>query len=124
MAEIEIILEYPPSINKYYVKTRNGVFIGKEGKRYRAVVLDDVRAQVGQLNIEYRVSLEIYMFPPDRRKRDLDNICKALLDALTHADVWEDDSLIDQLFIYRGERVESGSIVIKINEAGPLIRKM
>ncbi|NBW22487.1 MAG: RusA family crossover junction endodeoxyribonuclease, partial [Caulobacteraceae bacterium] len=38
------------------------------------------------------VRVVIEAFPPDRRKRDLDNILKSLLDALTHAGVWEDDS--------------------------------
>lgn len=38
---------------------------------------------------------------PDRRARDLDNLCKAPLDALVKAGVMADDSLIVDLRIYR-----------------------
>jgi Holliday junction resolvase RusA-like endonuclease len=46
-----------------------------------------------------RVVVEVYV--PDRRKRDLDNLHKGILDSLTHAGVWGDDSQIDDLRIYR-----------------------
>ena len=48
------------------------------------------------------------------RRRDLDNIQKALLDALVHADVIEDDSLIDALSIQRHEAKEEGEVIVRI----------
>ncbi|MCV5079210.1 RusA family crossover junction endodeoxyribonuclease, partial [Escherichia coli] len=42
-------------------------------------------------------SVEIVLFPPDNRIRDLDNYNKALFDALTHAGVWEDDSQVKRM---------------------------
>ena len=121
--DIQIILPYPPSINKYYVKTRNGIFIGKAGKEYREAVAESVMQQGLALNLDVPLLVEIKVFVPDRRKRDLDNVCKALLDALTHANVWIDDSMINQLFIYRGEIVNGGSIVVEIVDAAPLCIK-
>jgi len=50
----------------------------------------------------------VELFPPDRRKRDVDNILKALLDALTHAGVYEDDSFIDDLRVVRGAVIKGG----------------
>lgn len=44
-------------------------------------------------------------FVPDRRKRDLDNLFKALLDALTHAGVWKDDSLVHSMYVEWGDRL-------------------
>jgi crossover junction endodeoxyribonuclease RusA len=38
---------------------------------------------------------------PDRRKRDLSNLIKAMEDAMTQAGVWGDDSQIDYLTIIR-----------------------
>jgi crossover junction endodeoxyribonuclease RusA len=61
------------------------------------------------------------LYPPDSRTRDLDNYLKALLDACTHAGLWDDDQLIDQLFVYRGITVKSGNVRMSISEAGPLI---
>jgi hypothetical protein len=43
------------------------------------------------------LSVTIFIFPPDRRKRDIDNIAKATLDALTIAGLWKDDSQIKEL---------------------------
>jgi crossover junction endodeoxyribonuclease RusA len=65
--------------------------------------------------------MEVYLFPPDRRKRDLDNYMKGLLDALTNGKLWVDDSLINQLHIYRGEVVTDGSVRVEISEAGPVV---
>lgn len=50
-----------------------------------------------------RVRVVIRVLFPDRRRRDLDNLIKPLLDALTHGGAWEDDSQVKDLHI-----VESG----------------
>lgn len=52
---------------------------------------------------------------PDRRRRDLDNILKALFDALTHAGLWLDDSQIDFISISRG-RTLAGRIDMSVYE--------
>ena len=44
-----------------------------------------------------KVAITIAAFPPDRRRRDLDNILKCLFDSLQHAGVFEDDSQIKQI---------------------------
>jgi crossover junction endodeoxyribonuclease RusA len=58
--------------------------------------------------------VEIEAWPPDKRKRDLDNILKSLLDALTYAGIWEDDSQIDDLRIYRA--TIGGMVKVRIYE--------
>jgi crossover junction endodeoxyribonuclease RusA len=58
------------------------------------------------------VRVEIIAAMPDRRRRDLDNIQKAILDALTHAGVWEDDSQVDDIRVFRA-RAENGELIIK-----------
>lgn len=47
------------------------------------------------------LAVAISCYPPDRRKRDLDNILKSLLDALCYSQVIVDDSCIDVLSIRR-----------------------
>ena len=64
-----------------------------------------------------RLMVKISAYPPDRRRRDLDNILKATLDSLTHAAVIEDDSLIDDLRIVRKSLVQGGKIEIQIFES-------
>ena len=65
--------------------------------------------------------MDVVLYPPDKKRRDLDNHMKALLDAITHAGLWEDDEQIDQLQIYRGEIVKGGGARIEINPAGPIL---
>lgn len=103
-------LPWPPSVNHYYRRTRGGMTIGAEGLAYRRTVASTVmvhraKANAGgaPLSIPYagRLGVTIEAFPPDRRARDLDNLNKALLDALTHAGVWVDDEQIDALRTFR-----------------------
>lgn len=47
------------------------------------------------------IGITIYAYPPDKRRRDLDNILKAILDALQHAGAYADDSQISGITIYR-----------------------
>ena len=64
-----------------------------------------------------RCSVAITCYPPDRRRRDLDNILKSALDSLVHARAIVDDSLIDELHVIRADSKPPGHIRI-------LIRKM
>ena len=61
-----------------------------------------------------RLKVEVAAFPPDRRARDLDNLLKSILDSLQHSGVFESDSQIDDLRIWRGERVPCGEITVWI----------
>lgn len=123
--QIEIHLPWPPTVNSYYghkpVKRRIIPYIKKAGKDYRAAVHEAVVEQVGYLNLDENLLVEVVLFPPDKRKRDLDNYMKALLDALTHAQVWEDDSQIEQLHIYRGIQMPKGLVSIRIGHGGPIV---
>lgn len=121
MEQITLYTNWPPTVNSYYSHTRNGVFISKKGRQYTHSVELDVKEQCGELLLTERLLVEVYLFPPDRRVRDLDNYMKALQDSITKAGLWEDDSLIDQLFIYRGAVTKGGLVRLEISEAGPVM---
>ena len=54
--------------------------------------------------------------PPDHRRRDLDNVQKALLDALAKGGAYRDDSQIDRLQVERGPVTPGGMVLVEITE--------
>lgn len=114
---ITLKLPYPPSINNYYGIKGSRKFIKKEGREFRTVVVDALRTYAWTHEpLTERLQVWVEVFPPDRRRRDLDNIKKALLDALTHAGIYEDDCLIDDLRSVRGEVIKGGYVRVHISK--------
>jgi len=119
---IKLLLPFPPSVNHYFRSVVIGkaarVLISAEGRLYRKrvevaanPVLRDGPPLAG------RLAVTLTAYPPDLRKRDLDNLAKATLDALTHAGAWGDDSQIDELRIIRGGKAgDGGRMVVEISE--------
>ncbi len=121
--DIVLYLPWPPTVNAYYKNSRSGHrYLDKSVRAFRELVQKAIHEQCPGLHLDEKLFVDVFLFPPDRRKRDLDNYMKGLLDALTEAELWDDDSQIDQLHIYRGELVKNGSVCIEISEAAPLIK--
>lgn len=100
-------LPYPPTVNSYWgnrvvrPKGRKPIvmtYIQEPGKRFRNAVIGIAH---GTEQMVGRLEMHVKCWMPDRRKRDIDNIAKALLDALAHANVYSDDSQIDKLTLER-----------------------
>lgn len=117
-------LPYPPSVNAIYKKI-NGKISKRTGKRSTHALDDrveayrwEVIAAIGKAHIEIngRLKVQIDAFMPDKRVRDIDNIAKCVLDALTHAGVWKDDGLIDDLRIIRRGIDAGGSVLVTVSE--------
>ena len=114
-------LQWPPSINHYWRRVGNKTILSKEGRDYRTKVANDVRFAgfIASRLMPGRLSVEIVAYTPDRRRRDLDNLLKAILDCLQHAGVYKDDSQVDRLLIERGPVGEfvlaAGGIRVRIS---------
>lgn len=120
--DLELHLPWPPTVNHYYSHTRNGIYISKKGTQYRKAIAESCFEQIGRkLKLNKKLMIICILYPPDRRIRDLDNYKKSFLDALTKAELWEDDSLIDQDFSFRGSVISKGKIVLYIRDAGIII---
>jgi crossover junction endodeoxyribonuclease RusA len=111
-----LTLPFPPSINTYW-RTWNGrTLLSKEGRLFKKAVADYV--------IEYRVPklgdsklrISMVLFPRDKRKIDIDNRIKSVLDALGDAGVFTDDFQVDELSIVRGVTIKGGAIRVIIEQ--------
>ena len=112
---IELELPYPPSVNHYYRHVGPRTLISREGRRFRERVCALLaKAGVDPITGPLRVEIEIY--PPDRRRRDLDNLQKALLDSLEHGGLYRDDSQIKKLEIEMCECVPNGRALVRIEK--------
>jgi crossover junction endodeoxyribonuclease RusA len=98
---IELTLPWPPSVNHYWRNVAGKTIISADGRAYRKAVADQVLIQRGAKQMAGRLAVEIVAHVPDKRRRDLDNLLKSVLDSMTHAGVWLDDSQIDDLRITR-----------------------
>lgn len=122
MAEpsINLILPWPPSVNSYWRHPSSGRLAGRHlisssGRAYRQAVTDAwIKQGAGIIVGPHRLELTIYAYPPDRRRRDLDNLLKGALDSLVSCGVFEDDSQIDALCIHRLFVVKDGSLDVSI----------
>lgn len=99
--KIQLTLPWPPTANTYWRRNGNCYFISPKGISYRNQVKLSCPSYRNAFQEKDRLSLSILSFPPDRRRRDIDNILKCLLDSLQHASVYVDDNQIDVINITR-----------------------
>jgi len=111
---MRVELPWPPSVNQHWRSVAGRVLLSRPGRAYRAAV---GALAGGQVAPEGRLACSIEAWPPDRRRRDLDNLLKAVLDALQHAGIMRDDELVDDLRIVRRPPVAGGRLVIELAPA-------
>ena len=111
--KLQFDLPYPPSVNHYWRRVGARTLISRQGRAFRESVcsllaLRRLRPLDGWLKVHLQI------LPPDRRRRDVDNIQKPVLDALQHAGVYHDDFQIVSLVTDRLEPREGGQLVVTI----------
>ncbi|EFH7974180.1 RusA family crossover junction endodeoxyribonuclease [Escherichia coli] len=125
---MKLVLPFPPSVNTYWRAPNKGPLKGRHlisaaGRKYQSAACVAIVEQLRRLPKPSRelAAVEITLFPPDERSRDIDNYNKALFDALTHAGVWEDDSQVKRMLVEWGPVTKKGRVEITISKYEPAV---
>lgn len=102
---MRIVLSIPPSLNNRMYRNMR---LTKEYRWWKSEAAQSIARQVeryhpeGPCNARFAVGVDLYW--GDKRRRDIDNFGKPILDAITESEaVWLDDSQVDELSISRIE---------------------
>lgn len=118
MSDYEFELPWPPSVNGGYRGVFRGrILLSKKGREYKEKARNEIKS-IGLENekLSERLSVSIELFPPDKRRRDVDNYTKAAFDAITESGFWIDDEQVDVLTIKKCEKVKGGKLVVKVDK--------
>lgn len=108
-------LPFPPSVDHYWRRVGPRMLISRNGRKYRNAVAAEIASRRAA-TLAGRLGVHVIACPPDRRRRDIDNLMKALLDAMQHGGAYRDDSQIDRIEIERGPVVPGGKVIVTIAE--------
>jgi crossover junction endodeoxyribonuclease RusA len=86
-------LPWPPSVNHFWKARGSRRFISPVAKAWLDEAILLLRAT--RVRFDGPVKVSMFLSPPDRRRRDGDNLEKAIMDSLVKAGVIRDDSLWD-----------------------------
>jgi crossover junction endodeoxyribonuclease RusA len=110
---MEFELPFPPSANHYWRHVGARTLISRGGRAFRMTVCSILAAR-GVRPLSGALEVFIDLYPPDRRRRDVDNSQKALLDALTHGGAYHDDSQIVHLDTWKRSPIDGGKVIVRI----------
>lgn len=103
---ISLDLPLPPTVNHHYYHRKNQKILTNEGRKFRAQVAGIVYSQYRGPVLTGRLSVHMELYAPDRRRYDVDNRIKPMLDALEKSEkLFLNDSQVDELYVLRGAPV-------------------
>ena len=107
---------WPPSNNTYYRRGRFATYISERGIEYKKAFCDYVSDNQFPSFGDKPVRLSIVLRVPDKRTRDIDNVCKAIFDAIESSGLVENDSQIESLYIEKGDILKGGRVILIMEE--------
>ena len=119
MPDYEFTLPYPPTVNHYHQPVRQGrsvrIIKGAKARAYQAeAVASLVASGLDGEAISGPVKVAITLNPPTLASYDVDGRPKGVLDALTAAGFWLDDSQVHSMTVEKGMKVKGGNVVVKV----------
>lgn len=113
--EQTFIVPWPPTLNTYYSVAHGRKIMSAAGRNYKIAI----RNALGLIRPyprfgDARLSVTMRLIPKTRAKTDIDNRCKAIFDNLKELGVFDDDSQIYHLEIFKEAPQKPGCVQITI----------
>ena len=111
----EFSMPWPPSVNAWKTPFKNRMILTKRGRQYRKDALECLQnlGLTGE-SVSERLTVHLTLNPPTARKYDIDNFCKSVFDALTHAGFWLDDEQVYRMVVEKGVKTSGGNVGLKV----------
>lgn len=114
-----LYLPFPPTANTYIRHTSSGRhYMTAEGRAFRKIVLSAVRRSKAR-KVEGRLEVIVTLCPKNRKKGDIDNRIKPLLDAMQAAKCFDNDEQVDRLEVRRDWNAKTGDCFVTVREYRP-----
>ncbi len=114
-----LVLPWPPSMNHVWRLGPRRAYLDQQAQTFRIRALAAVKAArisgtAPSEPLAGPVAVMLECFPPDRKRRDLDNVPKAVFDAMTKARVWNDGSQVQLMLPFWGQKAKGGRVAVTV----------
>ena len=110
MAEIELVLPWPPALNRLYRIFQGRFLISREGRSWKEQA-GWLALVAGVTPLEGPVGVTLDLYRP-RKRGDIDGYCKALLDAM-QGHLWHNDDQIVEMHVFRWDDKTSPRVEVR-----------
>lgn len=115
MIRVELSI-MPPSVNSLWVNKPNGRYKSKKGKIFEETARSELKNQFRCKPLANSLKVSMRLYFKDKRKRDIDNYNKAILDSMTKI-IYEDDSQIEELNVKKFIGCGFNKVEIEVEES-------
>jgi Holliday junction resolvase RusA-like endonuclease len=84
------LVPWPPSVNQYWRAVKGRNILSEKARKWKKLAEQQLMTQKIEM-MEGPAVIIIHLYPPTRRKYDIDNRVKAILDLLVKCGIIEDD---------------------------------
>ncbi len=116
MEKIKLTLSMiPPSVNAIWINKPSGRYKSSKGKEFEKLANLEIKSQYKGKVLKNKLKVSISLYFKDKRKRDIDNYNKGILDAMTGI-IYQDDSQIEELYVFKKIGCGFDKVEISIEE--------